>query len=179
LHDTSWSDKLSLYEDWYNADMPNLFGYLVYHTQDRELAQDITAATCLQALERLDQYDPSRSKLKNWIFGIAKNQLYDHLRSQKRQPIHIALSSIAEHLITDSGLEPDYDRRETFLEVLSHLEDLSEREKEVIALRYGAGLSNAEIASMLELSGNHIAVLHNRAIEKLREKAEARVYNVS
>jgi RNA polymerase sigma factor (sigma-70 family) len=178
LQDTSWSEKLSLYEDWYNTEMPGLFGYLFYQTQDRQLAQDITAATCLQALERLGQYDPRRSKLKNWIFGIARNQLRDHLRSQRRQPPHIALADAVDDLATDEGLELDYDRREEFLEVISHLDTLSEREREVMALRYGSGLSNAEIASMLKLSNNHVAVLISRAIGRLKERVEPRVHDV-
>lgn len=178
LQDTCWSEKLSLYENWYNAEMPELFGYLFYQTQDRQLAQDITAATCREALERLGQYDPSRSKLKSWIFGIARNQLHGHLRSQRRQSLHIALADAAEGLTTDEEIELDHDRRDIFLEVISHLDALNEREREVIALRYGSGLSNAEIASMLKLSSNHVAVLISRAIGKLKEKVESRVHDV-
>jgi RNA polymerase sigma-70 factor (ECF subfamily) len=178
LQDKSWSDKLSLYEDWYNTEMPGLFGYLFYQTQDRQLAQDITADTCLHALERLEQYDPSRGKLKNWMFGIARNQLRDHMRTQRHRPPHIMLADVGDDLTTDDGLELDYDQQEAFLEVISHLDTLNEREREIMALRYGAGLSNAEIASMLQLSSNHVAVVISRAIGRLKEKVESRVHDV-
>lgn len=178
MQDKSWSDKLSLYEDWYNTEMPGLFGYLFYQTQDRQLAQDITADTCLHALERLDQYDPSRGKLKNWMFGIARNQLRDHMRTRRNRPPHITLADVVDDLTTDDGLELDYDQQEAFLEVIGHLDTLNEREREIMALRYGAGLSNAEIASMLQLSNNHVAVLISRAIGRLKEKVESRVHDV-
>jgi RNA polymerase sigma-70 factor (ECF subfamily) len=176
LRDASWSEKLSLYESWYNADMPSLFGYLFYQTQDRELAQEITASTCLRALERLDQFDPNRGKLKDWMFGIARNQLREHLRTQRRRPVQITLSDAVECLVTNEGLELDYDERETFLEVLRHIDSLGEREREIIALRYGAGLSNAEIAPMLGITGNHVAVLLGRAISTLKDKVGASTY---
>ncbi len=173
MHDESWSEKLSLYESWYSADMPGLFGYLLYQTQDRDLAQELTASTCLRALERLDQFDPNRGKLKDWMFGIAGNQLREHLRSERRRSAPITLSDAVECLVTDKGLELDYDQRETLLEVLSHVESLGEREREIIALRYGAGLSNAEIAPMLEITSNHVAVLLGRAIATLKDKVGA------
>lgn len=176
MRDASWLEKLSLYESWYNADMPSLFGYLLYQAQDRDLAQEITASTCLRALERLDQFDPKRGKLKDWMFGIARNQLREHLRSQRRQPAQVTLSDAAECLVTDEGFELDYDQRETFLEVLSHIDSLGEREREIIALRYGAGLSNAEIAPMLGITSNHVAVLLGRAIATLKDKVGASVH---
>lgn len=179
MRDASWTEKLSLYENWYNADMPSLFGYLLYQTQDRDLAQDLTASTCLRALERLDQFDPHRGKLKDWIFGIARNQLLEHLRSERRRPAPIALSDAVECLVTDEGFELDYDERETFLEVLSYIDTLGEREREILALRYGAGLSNAEIAPMLKITGNHVAVLLGRAITKLKDKVGDRTHNAS
>src|SRR5512138_3462601 len=138
--------------------MPALFGYLLYQTQDRDLAQELTSSTCLRALERLDQFDPSRGKLKDWIFGIARNQLREHLRVEHRRPAPVTLSDAVECLVTDEGFELDYDQRETLLEVLNHIDSLGEREREIIALRYGAGLSNAEIAPMLEITSNHVAV---------------------
>jgi RNA polymerase sigma-70 factor (ECF subfamily) len=179
LRDASWLDKLSLYESWYNADMPSLFGYLLYQTQDRDLAQEITAATCLRALEKLDQFDPYRGKLKDWIFGIARNQLREHWRSERRKPSQVTLSDVAECLVTDEGLELDDDDRETFLEVLGYIDCLGEREREIMALRYGAGLSNAEIAPMLKITSNHVAVLLGRAIATLRDKVGDRVHNAS
>jgi len=105
LQDTGWSEKLLLYEDWYNTDMPGLFGYLFYQTQDRQLAQDIVADTCLQALERLGQYDPRRGQLKNWMFGIAKNQLRDHMRTQQKHSSHTTLDDLGDDMCTDDGLD--------------------------------------------------------------------------
>jgi RNA polymerase sigma-70 factor (ECF subfamily) len=159
--------------------MTSLFGYLFYQTQDRDLAQELTASTCLRALERLNQFNPRRGSLKNWIFGIARNQLREHLRTQRRRPTPVSLSDAVECLITDDGPERDYDRREMFMEVLSHIDSLGEREREIIALRYGAGLSNAEIAPMLEITSNHVAVLLARAIATLKNRVDARVHNAS
>ncbi|MBN1310915.1 MAG: sigma-70 family RNA polymerase sigma factor [Anaerolineae bacterium] len=179
MYNTSWSEKLSLYESWYNTDMESLFGYLYYQTQDRDLAQELTASTCLRALERLDQFNPDRGKLKDWIFGIARNLLYDHRRKQSRQPTHIDIAEAAEYLTTNEGFELDYEQRETFLEVLGHVDSLSEREQEIIALRYGAGLSNAEIAPMLKITSNHVAVTLGRAISKLKDKVGAEAHDAS
>ena len=155
MRDVSWSEKLSLYESWYNADMPSLFGYLFYQTQDRELAQELTASTCLRALERLNQFDSRRGNLKDWIFGIARNQLREHLRTQRRRPTPVTLSDAVECLMTDDGLELDYDQQETLSEVLNHIDCLGEREREIGDGRRDAAVpvGEAQPEARLQLAG--------------------------
>src|SRR5688572_5468431 len=104
--------------------MPRLFGYLFYQVQDEATAQELTARSCMHALERLDQYDPARGRLKDWAFGIARNELRQHLRSQRKQHPLIALPAVPEHMIACEGPEPGYDQRETVREVLRHLSHL-------------------------------------------------------
>jgi len=47
---------------------------------------------------------------------------------------------------------------------------LSEREQEIIGLKFGGGLTNRKIAALLDLKENHVAVILYRAMHKLRQR---------
>src|SRR5699024_6601508 len=86
-HDvTDPSEPFSEFEEWYEHDMPRLFNYLSYRVRDRAAAEDLTAAICEKAVQNLHRYDPARSDLAGWIFGIARNELLHYLRSYRRRP---------------------------------------------------------------------------------------------
>jgi RNA polymerase sigma factor (sigma-70 family) len=49
---------------------------------------------------------------------------------------------------------------------------LSEREQEIIGLKFGGGLTNRKIAALLDLGESHVAVILYRAMRKLRRRLE-------
>ena len=57
--------------------------------------------------------------------------------------------------------------------VMEHLSTFSDRDQEVIAMRYGAGFQNKEIAQILGLSENHVAVNIHRTLKKLRDALDS------
>lgn len=155
-------------ELWFQLEMPRLFRYLCYRTCDKSSAEEITSAICEKALQKIAQYDPSRGDLRIWMFGIARNELRMHFRSLNNQPGMISIEQLPDFTIQAQSPEQEYQKKETFLQVLQAMKALSDREQEVIGLRYGAALPVKEIADILGMNENQVSVLIHRTIEKLK-----------
>ena len=66
------------FERLYAAEAQALFGFLVYRTGDRALAEDLLADTFERALRSRKRYDRRRGPAKAWLYTIALNLLRDH-----------------------------------------------------------------------------------------------------
>ena len=158
------------FESLYESTFPKLYAYVASLVGDRAAAEDVTAQAFERAYRRRRTYRPSRGSREAWIFGIARNAALDELRRRRRRarlegdPADDdapALDDQAEHAL----------RRET---VRSALETLESREREVVALKFMGGLSNAEIARVLGVSESNAGTKLHRAITKLREACHDR-----
>lgn len=163
------SALIERFERWFEAEMPRLYRYLCYQTNDRSAADEITAIACEKAITRLDQYDPQRGEMHVWLFGIVRNELREFYRTRKQRGAPISLESLPEFTFQTQSLEQELQNKEAFVEILQALAGLPEREQEVIALRYGAALRIPEIACIMGLSENNVSVLLHRTIEKLKK----------
>jgi RNA polymerase sigma factor (sigma-70 family) len=161
-------DVLNQFREWYQHQIPRLFNYVGYWVHDGALAEDLTASICEQALHQLHRFDAARGSFDAWMFGIARNALRMHFRAQSRHPAPLSLDGLPEIRSTAQSIEEHLERAERFREVMHHLTQLSSQEREVVALRFGAGLSNTEAAAVLHVSANQIGVVLHRALGKLR-----------
>src|SRR5271166_5081366 len=132
------------FERLYAAHAQALFGFLSYRTGDRVLAEDLLADTFERALRARRRFDPRRASEKTWLYAIALNCLRDHGRRRAAEGRALErISSGAPSEATDP-IQSLSDR-----DLLSRsLAVLSEDEREVIALRFGADLTVPEIAKV-------------------------------
>lgn len=118
--------------------------------RDPSDAEDLVARTFEKMLGRLDQFDPARGSARMWVFGIARNLVIDHHRAGGR-------SAPTDPLILDRGGGSDDGpldrllRDEHNARLLELLAELPPERRELLALRYGEGLSTREIAQLLDL----------------------------
>jgi len=154
----------------YERTFPKLYAYVASLLRDRAAAEDVTSQAFERAYRRRRTYRPARGTREAWVFGIARNAALDELRRRGR---HGALEGEPEDLSSPSPA--DYAelslRRET---VRSALETLDDRERELVALKFMGGLSNAEIARVLGLSESNAGTKLHRTITKLREACHDR-----
>ncbi len=160
-------ENLAQLEAWFDRDLGRLFNYVVYRVSDQAAAEEIISRAAEQALKRLHQYDPSKGEFSAWMFGIARNGVKDYFRERERVAHDLPLDSLPPVAAQGETLEEQVIRAERFLQVVRQLDQLSESERETIALRYGAGLSYAEIAEVMGTNGNHVGVLLHRALARL------------
>jgi RNA polymerase sigma-70 factor (ECF subfamily) len=160
------------FEQWYQEEMPRLYRYLCYQVHDPTAAEEITAVTCEQALKKIEQYDPQRGELRVWMFGIARNEVRKYFRLRKGKPELVSFDSLPEFCFQTQSPEQELQQKEAFLHILRTLTTMSDREQEVIALRFGAALPVQQVARIMGIRENHANVLLHRTIQKLRQSQE-------
>jgi RNA polymerase sigma factor (sigma-70 family) len=143
-----------------------IYGFLSYHVGDRHLAEDLTQATFERALRAWSRFDPRRSSERTWLLTIARNLLVD----QHRRDRHRRVEQIDEMSMPSvPGPEEQIGSAPELSEALAKLND---RQREVLALRYGADLSGPEIAELLDLSLANVQQILSRSLRALRELLE-------
>jgi len=153
----------------YRRSFPRVYAYVASLLRDRAAAEDVTAQAFERAYRKRHGYRPVRGTQEAWLFGIARNAALDELRRRKRRA---SLESDPEDLAAP-GLDDRAElalRRET---VRAALDQLSPRERDLVALKFAGGLSNAEIAQTLGLSESNAGTKLHRTIEKLREACQS------
>jgi RNA polymerase sigma-70 factor (ECF subfamily) len=123
-----------------------LFGFLVYRTGDRALAEDLVADVFERAFRARGRFDPRRGSETTWLYTIALNRLRDHHRRAQVERVALERVTAAERIAVEppDGLIADRDR------VMQALEALNQRDREIVALRFGADLTVPQIARVTE-----------------------------
>jgi RNA polymerase sigma factor (sigma-70 family) len=158
------------FELLYRASRDDIFAYVATLLGDRAAAEDITALAFERAYRRRMTFDRRRGEERAWLFGIARNAALDELRRRKR------VASLTVDPEDVSAPEPD-DGPEVALRrtaVRTALAEMPARDREVIALKFHAGLRNTELAKVLGVSETAAGTLLYRAMEKLRKACDAR-----
>jgi RNA polymerase sigma-70 factor, ECF subfamily len=153
------------FEDLYRRTFPKVYAYVASLLRDRSAAEEVTAQAFERAYRKRRSFRAGRGSAEAWLFGIARNAALDELRRRKRR----ARLEIEPEDVLAPAPEEDADRllrRET---VRAALATLDRRELDLIALKFSAGLSNAEIARVLGTSETGAGTRLHRTIEKLRK----------
>lgn len=158
------------FEALYRSSRDDLYAYVATLLRDRAAAEDVTALAFERAYRRRRSFDRRRGEERAWLFGIARNAALDELRRRRR------VAQLAEDSAqSDEREEPDSDGTEVTLKrtaVRTAMARLSAREREIVALKFHAGLANVEIARLLGVSESNAGTLLYRALEKLRRACD-------
>lgn len=118
---------------------------------DDQLVQDLTQEAFLRAFDRLDQFDPSR-RFGPWLFRIAVNLTYDHLRRVKRRGKWALFSETGQERTPDPETEDPRINLDLSQEVQMVMADVPETYRTVLILRDLEGFSTSEVAAVTERS---------------------------
>jgi RNA polymerase sigma-70 factor, ECF subfamily len=138
--------------------------------RDQSAAEDVTALAFERAFRGRGLFDPRRGSERAWLFGIARNAALDELRRRKR-----SAAKLAEQSAEDDGACAREDAVLGRATLRSALTALSARERELVALKFHAGLSNREIARVLGVSESNAGTLLHRTITKLRKACDEEI----
>jgi RNA polymerase sigma factor (sigma-70 family) len=164
--DTSGMDHL--YAELYREYLPRILNYIRLRVDGEDLAQDLTAAVFERAVSRQHTLR-KREAFGAWLFRIARTTVAGYYR--QRRPT-VSLDVAANRPSPDASPPEVVMRREELARMRVALSCLSEREQEIIRLKFGGGLGNQEIAKVLRLRAGHVAVILYRALRKLRADME-------
>lgn len=146
-----------------------IFRFVLFRVTNRALATDITQ----DVFTRVWQYLANGGTIAHdqaFLYRTARNAVVDHYKKSKAYSL--------DDLITD-GFEPETEittdeilKQDDIASIQKMLEDLDEKSKQLIFLRYAEEKSLEEIGAMFDKKPNAVAVQIHRIIEKLRKSYE-------
>jgi RNA polymerase sigma-70 factor, ECF subfamily len=149
----------------YERTFPRVYAYVSSLVRDRATAEDVTALAFERAYRKRRRYHARRGSPESWLFGIARNAALDELRRRKRRarleadPEDLGAAAVDE--------QTELARRRVV--VRAALASLDGHERDLVALKFAGGLSNAEIGRILGLSETNAGTRLHRILTKLRE----------
>jgi RNA polymerase sigma-70 factor (ECF subfamily) len=160
-------------EEIYDEHVWRVYGFFAYRLRSREDAEDLTQATFERAAKALDRFDPRRASPGTWLIAIAGNLLVDHYRrhaNRHEEPLDGRDGAASEPVAdapdpSDIGIDPA---------LAAALEALSERDRDVVALRYGADLTGPEIAELKGLTLANVQQILSRSLRRMRALIDER-----
>jgi RNA polymerase sigma-70 factor, ECF subfamily len=145
--------------------LDDVFGYLLYLTKNRAVAEDLTGETFEAALRKWRRFDARRGSPKAWLLAIARSTALDWFRAESRRRRR------EERVGATEQREAVHTAFEGFsAELEAGLAELSAGEREVVALRVVLDLDGEETAHLLGISTTAVSTRLHRALAKLEER---------
>jgi RNA polymerase sigma-70 factor (ECF subfamily) len=135
-----------------------VYAYAAYRLGPGSDAEDVVSETLERALRYRSSYDPSRGTPTAWILGIARRVMAE--RVERAVPV----ADVPDVADPSDAVAASVER----MTIETALEQLPERDKELLSLRYGADLKAAQIADVLGMQVNAVEVALHRALARLR-----------
>lgn len=162
--------------DWdsaYKDQLPRVYNYLRFRIGNESDAEELTSRTFEKAWRSRKLYQRNLAGFSTWLFTIAQNVAIDHLRAHRP---HLPLDAALDVVTIDTPHD-DAERDSNLARLATLMQRLSQRDQEVVALKYGADLTNREIARLTDLSESNVGTLLHRAVRELRSGWESRESN--
>src|SRR5215470_11613363 len=155
--------------DWeavYAEQLPRIYNYFRYRLGGEHAAEDLTSRTFEKAWQARHRYRRDLAGFATWLMAIARNVAVDHWRAQRLRET-APLDEAAERA---GGPTPEElaERRSDAERLARLLELLAEDDRELMAQKYGAGLTNRAIAKLTGLSESNVGTRVHRTVQRLR-----------
>jgi len=151
----------------YDQYLPRVFHFMCYKVGHVQIAEDLTATTFEKAWRNKSHFKKSMGTVQSWLFGIARHVVADHFRKPDREEDNDALTKLNS---SPSLVEDKVQKKQEFEEVFQIVSTFKVEHQELIALKYGAGLNNREIASLTGFSETNVGTILSRLVNKIRKE---------
>jgi RNA polymerase sigma-70 factor (ECF subfamily) len=157
------------FEELYRAELSRVYNFFRYRIGDNQFAEDLTAETFERAWRHRERYRNDIAAFSTWLFTIARRVAQDYYRKHRHNEIPLdEISNISANELTEDTFQQNAD----FAQLSVLLARLADRERELVALKYGAGLTNRAIAHLSGLTESNVGVILYRTIQTLRSEWE-------
>lgn len=152
-----------LYEHYFNR----IYRYIYLKIGDATDAEDLTEQVFLKMIEAIHKFEWQGTTFAAWLYRIAHNQVVDIIRQSSRRP-QTSLEPVADVLPSEKD-DPyqQAERSNSVAHLVEALGNLTELQSQVIMLKFGLGLTNAQAAEVLERTEGAIKALQFSALQNL------------
>ena len=147
-----------------NNELPRLYNYFRYRLGDESVAEELTSVVLEKAWTKRQRYRKDRAAFATWLFAIAQKEV---LMCFRKRRITLPISMAED--VTGETIEDVVQHSQDIKQLSRLLENLPEREREIVALKFGGDLNNREIAVVMELSESNVGTILNRVLQKLHK----------
>ena len=168
-HNVSSADQdfARLFRQYY----PRVYNYLRYRVSVPEDTEDLIGVIFEKAYTHRARFDAAKGAFSTWIFRIAHNELANYYRTRQRRSGWETEGELPNDMTTSDSLPEAYlIQQETVAQLLRGLEQLSERDREIISLKFAGRLSNQEIGHIMNLKEKTVSVVLLRAMRRLQQQ---------
>jgi RNA polymerase sigma-70 factor (ECF subfamily) len=159
------STQTLVFDQLYRESRDDVYAYAAGLLRDRAAAEDVAATAFERAYRKRSRFDARRGSPRAWLFGIARNAALDELRRRGRNAQLLEEPADLAAVVSAHPAE----RSELRIALAAALDSLDARERELVALKFFAGLSNAEIGRVLATSESNVGTRLHRTVKKLRK----------
>ncbi len=153
-----------LYEHHYDM----IYRYVSFKTGSALEAEDVTAEVFVKMLESIHTFRWRGHRFSSWLFRIAHNLVVDYFRKRGRRPASPLEDAPASASAYSPDLGHELDIEMSMAPVQAAMSGLTDLQREVISLRFAAGLSVAETARAVGKRDNAVKALQHAGLKKLR-----------
>ncbi len=156
------SDFLSsLYNEYY----AKIYKYTLYRVGDHSTAEDLVSEVFEKVLRKYYTYNPNKAKLSTWIFTIVNNTIINHHKKNQyySQAVNLEMMD-SKYRLDDTLIEQELKEH-----LLNSIMALDDRQRNVIALKFGANLTNREIAQIMDLTESNVGTILYRSLKRLKD----------
>ena len=154
----------------YEAYQAAIFRYLWLHLGERELAEDLTGEVFIRMLKALPRYRASATPFRAWLYRIARNLAIDQgRRARQASPVSFEDEAASAHPDPAGDPAPQVDQRLSLEALQVALAKLEAGQREVVALRFLAGLSLRETAAAVNKTEAAVKALQHRGLAALNQ----------
>lgn len=152
----------SIYSKYYSS----VLFYFIKRIRNQSDAEDLTSEVFLYCFNNYDTYDSSKSSFATWLYLVAKSRFYNYCRDKKQTEDIDDYANIIED--TSNLVEKAVYLSELRMQLNVALNELTERQKKIVVMKYFEGMCAEEIANILNTNANNVRVQLSKALKRLQ-----------
>lgn len=157
----------------YERYVDRIYNYIYYRVGNAHDAEDLTARVFYRVLKALPRYVDRGAPFASWLYRIAHNLVANFHRDQKRRPT-LPIDDLPLTSRHRDAPEQTVERHDEARSLWNVINQLNEDRRELLMLKFGDGLSNAQIGQIMGRTEGAIKSLYHRTLVSLREEMEKR-----
>lgn len=164
--------KNELFQELYQCFFGKVEAYIRSRVGNPHDVEDLVSQVFLKVCQNIDSFSEEKAAHSTWIYAITHNVVIDYYRKRGRDSSVELCGELPQLPERDRSLEGIL--REECLDTLANaLENLEERERDLLLLHYYKNKSLKEIALIMGMSYSNTRIIHKKALDRMKKWMES------